>query len=395
MGEVRSKEEIEKCLKWLDDTVGLRGIDEELATKDLEAGIACEHIQRYCGKKLDDKAKVIYSDLLRKGHTPTEIEKYLYPMIDEGKLETHYKLSLEGKDVMDIDMQSNRDAFNRLSEFQEKGKSVLKNKTETPSEEVKVEKEEPKEDSDKTDIVEEKDTPAVTSNQGTAVYYNGLSFDQVKDLFGILAENAYKKENPEPVTTPKANAEELELLKNMPVIIAEIVSKTVEQTMRQVREEVNSSKKDSQKAGDEHSDNASVDTIRSNTVKEDDSVSKEISSRKEMSGNIAKDNLIFMADFSNKRNSCSFPIEIEKKKSSGLGGIVANLGFKKRYQRSLVRMAIAGELDKMQLRHIATAIKSGLSESQLSDLIESRVPAERMPELIEIAVLEKRMGYAG
>ena len=58
-------------------------------------------------------------------------------------------------------------------------------------------------------------------------------------------------------------------------------------------------------------------------------------------------------------------------------------------------MAIAGQLDKNQLHHIATAIKSGLSENQLCDLIESRAPAERMPELIEIAVLEKRMGYAG
>ena len=54
---------------------------------------------------------------------------------------------------------------------------------------------------------------------------------------------------------------------------------------------------------------------------------------------------------------------------------------------------IAGELSAEQLNHIVTAIKSGLTEEQLCNLIENKVPAEKMPQIIQIAMLENKMGY--
>ena len=131
-----------------------------------------------------------------------------------------------------------------------------------------------------------------------------------------------------------------------------------------------------------------IENVTKNEVKESSNI-QEVKMPRNADG--------YIASCSDKRGGSlySFPVEIEKRKTSGIGGLVSSLCFKKRYQRSLVSMAIAGQLDKNQLHHIATAIKSGLSENQLCDLIESRAPAERMPELIEIAVLEKRMGYAG
>ncbi len=89
----------------------------------------------------------------------------------------------------------------------------------------------------------------------------------------------------------------------------------------------------------------------------------------------------------------SVPIEHNVKKSSALGGIAASLGIKKRSRRSLMQLAISGELCKEQLIHIVEAIRLGLSETQLCNLIESKVPAERMPSIIEIAKLENEMGY--
>lgn len=90
----------------------------------------------------------------------------------------------------------------------------------------------------------------------------------------------------------------------------------------------------------------------------------------------------------------TMPVEIERRRSNGIGGLFGLLGFKKKSQQSLVRMVISGELNKEQLSHIVGAMKKGLSEGQLTDLIESKVPAEKMPEIIEIALLEKSMGYA-
>ena len=68
---------------------------------------------------------------------------------------------------------------------------------------------------------------------------------------------------------------------------------------------------------------------------------------------------------------------------------------KKRSRRSMMQMAISGELSKEQLIQIVNAIKCGLSETQLCNLIENKVPAERMPQIIEIAKLENEMGYNG
>lgn len=93
------------------------------------------------------------------------------------------------------------------------------------------------------------------------------------------------------------------------------------------------------------------------------------------------------------RVAYSTSFEVEKKRSSGLGSIAANLCMKKRSRRSLMQMVLNGELDKKQLTHIVTAIKSGLTENQLVTLIESKVDADSMPQIIEIAKLENEMGY--
>ena len=89
-------------------------------------------------------------------------------------------------------------------------------------------------------------------------------------------------------------------------------------------------------------------------------------------------------------------ITVEKtvRNSSALGKILSSF-IKKRSRRSLVRLAIEGKLDKEQLAGISAAVKCRLTEDQLCQLIENRVPADRMKELIEIAVLENQMGYNG
>ena len=83
--------------------------------------------------------------------------------------------------------------------------------------------------------------------------------------------------------------------------------------------------------------------------------------------------------------------DIERKTSvnnHGLVGIFSRLGIKTKSRRNLVKLVIDGELDRNQLVQIKIAIEKGLTENQLEDIINSRVPAERMKEIIEIAELE-------
>jgi hypothetical protein len=61
---------------------------------------------------------------------------------------------------------------------------------------------------------------------------------------------------------------------------------------------------------------------------------------------------------------------------------------------NLVKLLAQKNLETEQLSQIKFAIEKGLSEKQLLVLINNRIPAEQMEEIIEIAVLENKMEEA-
>lgn len=72
--------------------------------------------------------------------------------------------------------------------------------------------------------------------------------------------------------------------------------------------------------------------------------------------------------------------------SRGAISIFTKLAIKTKSRRNLVKLVIEGELDKNQLIQIKSAIEKGLTESQLEEIINGRISAERMKEIIEIAM---------
>ena len=86
------------------------------------------------------------------------------------------------------------------------------------------------------------------------------------------------------------------------------------------------------------------------------------------------------------------PIERTVKKSSGIGSLLAKLGFLKKSRADIVKLVASGSLVPAQLVQIKSAIEKGLTEGQLVELINNNVAAEKMKEIIEIAVLENRLG---
>ena len=87
------------------------------------------------------------------------------------------------------------------------------------------------------------------------------------------------------------------------------------------------------------------------------------------------------------------PIERSGRKSSnsGVASLFARLSFKKKSRADIVKLVASGDLVPAQLVQIKSAIEKGLTESQLVELINNNISAEKMKEIIEIAVLENSM----
>ena len=87
------------------------------------------------------------------------------------------------------------------------------------------------------------------------------------------------------------------------------------------------------------------------------------------------------------------PIErsVRKSSNSGVASLFAGLSFKKKSRADIVKLVASGDLVPAQLVQIKSAIEKGLTESQLVELINNNISAEKMKEIIEIAVLENSM----
>ena len=87
------------------------------------------------------------------------------------------------------------------------------------------------------------------------------------------------------------------------------------------------------------------------------------------------------------------PIErsVRKSSNSGVVSLFARLSFKKKSRADIVKLVASGDLVPAQLVQIKSAIEKGLTESQLVELINNNISAEKMTEIIEIAVLENSM----
>lgn len=87
------------------------------------------------------------------------------------------------------------------------------------------------------------------------------------------------------------------------------------------------------------------------------------------------------------------PIErsVRKNSNNGMMGLFSRLCFKKKSRADIVKLVASGDLVPAQLVQIKSAIEKGLTESQLVELINNNISAEKMKEIIEIAVLENSM----
>lgn len=84
---------------------------------------------------------------------------------------------------------------------------------------------------------------------------------------------------------------------------------------------------------------------------------------------------------------------IRKANQGAVTGLLGKLGFIKKSRQDIVKLLASGDLVPAQLVQIRNAIEKGLTENQLVELINNNVSAEKMKEIIDIAVLENTMDY--
>jgi len=84
---------------------------------------------------------------------------------------------------------------------------------------------------------------------------------------------------------------------------------------------------------------------------------------------------------------------IRKANQGAFSGFLGKLGFMKKSRQDIVKLLASGDLVPAQLVQIRSAIEKGLTEGQLVELINNNVSAEKMKEIIDIAVLENSMDY--
>ena len=84
---------------------------------------------------------------------------------------------------------------------------------------------------------------------------------------------------------------------------------------------------------------------------------------------------------------------VRKGNQGAFAGFLGKLGFMKRSRQDIVKLLASGDLVPAQLVQIRCAIEKGLTEAQLVELINNNVSAEKMKEIIDIAVLENSMDY--
>ena len=97
----------------------------------------------------------------------------------------------------------------------------------------------------------------------------------------------------------------------------------------------------------------------------------------------------YMVPVMNHENSVDcVTLERLEKSNNRLSGVMHKLGVLKKSRQEIMKKLITMGVNTAQLVQIKSAMEKGLTDMQLAVLIDNNVPAEKMKEIIELAVLE-------
>lgn len=351
---------------------GLRGEVMELISEDADYGLTREQIAKYADKKMDIDRMRIYSECMRNDFDDSVIRIITADGLSKVQMQMaleFYKKGVSKEDIEEITKSGEKAAAmkKRYEEILDKTDSVY-NASETEPEYVKK--------------IAEHIQEVVLSIGNT-----DKKFDDIAEVLKSLAQSRKDEEELERVL--KENQEKDRLLSQKQDEINKAYSQAAEN-----RKEVEMLKEENEALNRKISE---IEKRSKEEVAENVPSSEHMQSSDREFTNRRYTETSSRGDYGRGYGSGYVRInsnDIERTvrtNSYGMAGIFTRLGIKKKSRRNLVRLVISGELDRNQLVQIKSAIEKGLTERQLEDIINSRVSADRMKEIVEIAELENSM----
>lgn len=377
---------------------GLRGEVIALISDDADYGLTREQISKYADKKMDIDRMRIYSECLRNGYEDSIIKIITADGLNKAQMQMaleFYKKGVSEDDVETITKSGEKAAVmkKRYEEILDMVDNVY-DVAQTEPEYVKKIAEHIQEvvlsigNTDKKfDDIAEVLNSLVQSRKDEEDLERVLKENQEKDI--LLSQK--QDEINRAYSQAAENRKEVEMLKE-----------ENETLKKKVREFEKKSKEDAENmtARGQHLEDSNRETVNAQYPKSSDreftngqysqSTDRETVNRQypETSSQRGQDRGYGSSYIRISSNDIERTV---RRNSNASVGFFTRLGIKKKSRRNLVKLVIAGELDRNQLVQIKSAIEKGLTERQLEDIINSRVPADRMKEIVEIAELENSM----
>lgn len=372
---------------------GLRDEVIALISDDADYGLTREQIAKYADKKMDIDRMRIYSECLRNGYDDSIIK--IITADGLSKAQMHMALEFYKKGVSKEDVEAITKSGEKAAVMKKRYEEILDmtdnvcNMAQTEPEYVKKIAEHIQEvvlsigNTDKKfDDIAEVLKSLAQSRKEEEELERVLKENQEKDI--LLSQN--QDEINKAYSQAAKNRKEVEMLKEE--------NETLKKKIREF-EEKNKEYAENMTSNSQHLESSNGEFAKGQYPKSldkefTDGQYPESSDREFGKRQYTETSAQRGQDSYTRINSNDIERTVRRNSYSSVG-FFTRVGIKKKSRRNLVKLVIAGELDKNQLVQIKNAIEKGLTERQLEDIINSRVPADRMKEIVEIAELENSM----
>lgn len=384
----------------------------QLVQSDLELGISKEETEQYTSKRYDIRQMRVYSNCLRRNCTGEEISvickeglsnnqmEVLFDFFDKGvPLETIRSIMEEANAIP----QRMKKAYEKYQEAINKSKSAVK---EVSSEE-KAEVE--------TDYLKE----LITLFNGVSekITYQESRYDELNKklkLFETSKEDEAVRKNLIDEMDDKDSMleKQQEEINKATGAIARLRKdkEDYEEEMKKMRDQIDDLQRkvknqelDLQEANDKLEKRYMTEKVDNKLIRESEqSIDTDADITAMLSEQMKGDSqpitygipVYYQIPVVDRRGHIIQKVQLERtqRKTNGVVGLLSKICFKKS-RSDIVKLVASGDLVPAQLVQIKSGIEKGLTEGQLVELINNNLSAEKMKEIIEIAVLENSMAY--
>lgn len=361
-----------------------RGIHQDvvdLVKADLDFGLSQEQTQKYLSKKMDIRQMKVYSQCLRKGYPEEVLAVIVRDSLNGYQMQIALEFYQKGVPLETISQVT--DSNSQAVHMQQALQSIwdeMQNVQESVKEEPGYAKQLIEEIKSVVSKIEIQDKRYDALNEKMKIFESTKMDEEVRQ--GLL--NSLDEKD-------QMLSDQQDQINLANATIARLRNEI--ETLREEKRKMDMQIKNLEDAAKEHG--VAGSNIPENTEKEEASKAKSetVSQHKPIPDQVQQIPYIYglpayYVPIQDASGNIVQRMEVEKntKKTNGAFSYVSKLIFKKKSRQDIVKLVASGELNPAQLEQIRNAIEKGLSEAQLLELIHSKVSAEQMQGVIEIAV---------